>query len=86
MEATDRLLGKESVNLEDERLAMRSKAPGVKCDIVNECQMFIKAEDGSGDAHVSVSDNTEGNILLFYFLPTESLRNIVGIQYFMLCS
>ncbi|XP_045493624.1 traB domain-containing protein-like isoform X2 [Colias croceus] len=34
-----------------------SKAAGVKCDIVNECQMFLKAEEGGGDAHKIMGDN-----------------------------
>ncbi|KAJ2939679.1 hypothetical protein O0L34_g14398 [Tuta absoluta] len=34
---------------EEDQLLKKSK-PFAKCDIVNECQTFIKAEDGSGDA------------------------------------
>ncbi|XP_047506939.1 traB domain-containing protein-like isoform X1 [Pieris napi] len=34
------------------------KGVGVKCDIVNECQMFLKAEEGGGDAHSIMHDPT----------------------------
>ncbi|XP_068630324.1 traB domain-containing protein-like isoform X2 [Battus philenor] len=44
-------------NLEKEQLLMGQKPPGVKCDIVNECQMFLKAEDGGGDGHYTITDN-----------------------------
>lgn len=30
----------------------------VNCDILNECQMFLKAEDGGGDAHKNMSQST----------------------------
>ncbi|XP_022120217.2 traB domain-containing protein [Pieris rapae] len=32
------------------------KGVRVKCDIVNECQMFLKAEEGGGDAHSIMHD------------------------------
>ncbi|XP_053602701.1 traB domain-containing protein isoform X2 [Plodia interpunctella] len=54
MEATDRLLGKES--LDSDKLAGKVRTSGVKCDIVNECQMCIKAEDGGGDVHLNAVD------------------------------
>lgn len=44
-------------NLEKEQLLMTQRPPGVKCDIVNECQMFLKAEDGGGDANFQISGN-----------------------------
>ncbi|CAG4941861.1 unnamed protein product [Parnassius apollo] len=36
---------------------MTQNPSGVKCDIVNECQMFLKAEDGGGDAKLNVSNS-----------------------------
>ncbi|XP_013178245.1 PREDICTED: traB domain-containing protein-like [Papilio xuthus] len=49
-------------NLEKEQLLMNQKPPGVKCDIVNECQMFLKAEDGGGDAHLKMTDSISTKI------------------------
>ncbi|CAH2230520.1 jg18622 [Pararge aegeria aegeria] len=40
---------------EREQLLIGSSKPNVQCDIVNECQMFLKAEDGGGDAHKSMN-------------------------------
>ncbi|CAH3818308.1 traB domain-containing protein-like isoform X1 [Pieris brassicae] len=45
------------------------KGVGVKCDIVNECQMFLKAEEGGGDAHsimhdpASATDKSKNNFV-----------------------
>ncbi|KAJ8731945.1 hypothetical protein PYW08_014675 [Mythimna loreyi] len=56
MDAADRLLNNERLvtqgNLEEDQLFVKPQASGVKCDIVNECKVFIKAEDGGGDAPV----------------------------------
>ncbi|KAF9407806.1 hypothetical protein HW555_012303 [Spodoptera exigua] len=55
MDAADRLLNNERLgaqNLEEDQL-LRKPQPGVKSDLVNECKVFIKAEDGSGDAQVN---------------------------------
>ncbi|KPJ09746.1 TraB domain-containing protein [Papilio machaon] len=50
-------------NLEKEQLLMNQKPPGVKCDIVNECQMFLKAEDGGGDgARLKITDSISPKI------------------------
>ncbi|CAK1581261.1 unnamed protein product [Parnassius mnemosyne] len=43
--------------MEREKLLMTQNPSGVKCDIVNKCQMFLKAEDGGADAKLNVSDN-----------------------------
>lgn len=47
------------VNSEREHLLINHspKGVGVKCDIVNECQMFLKGEEGGGDAHTIMNDN-----------------------------
>ncbi|XP_049866538.1 traB domain-containing protein-like isoform X2 [Pectinophora gossypiella] len=52
MDAADSLLNRVSPGreLEVDQEFLKPKPPG-KCDIVNECQTFLKAEDGSGDAH-----------------------------------
>ncbi|XP_023951439.2 traB domain-containing protein [Bicyclus anynana] len=42
---------------EREQLLIGPSKPNVKCDIVNECQMFLKAEDGGGDAHTNMNQN-----------------------------
>lgn len=54
MDAADHLLNDRLVNhnLEEDQLL----PSGVKCDLVNECKIFIKAEDGSGDAHVNATN------------------------------
>ncbi|XP_022836135.1 traB domain-containing protein-like [Spodoptera litura] len=55
MDAADRLLNNERLgahNLEEDQLLKKSQ-PGVKSDLVNECKVFIKAEDGSGDGQVN---------------------------------
>ncbi|XP_013189546.2 traB domain-containing protein isoform X2 [Amyelois transitella] len=54
MEASDRLLGTGGVS--KDKQSANIKPSRVKCDIVNECQIFIKAEDGSGDAPMNVTD------------------------------
>ncbi|KAJ8732833.1 hypothetical protein PYW07_015432 [Mythimna separata] len=63
MDAADRLLNNERLvthsNLEEDQLFVKPQASGAKCDIVNECKVFIKAEDGGGDAPV----NTFGAML-----------------------
>lgn len=51
---------------------MTQKPPGVKCDIVNECQMFLKAEDGGGDAHLKITDSISTKIDGKF---THSIRN-----------
>lgn len=60
MEAADRLLNNDKPvnhnNLEEDQLFLKQKPPGVKCDIVNECKVFIKAEDGSGDAKLNITN------------------------------
>lgn len=62
MDPTDCLLKEETlpskVGLEEHDL-LKPKPPGVKLDIVNECQMFIKAEDGGGDAYLNLNDQSE---------------------------
>lgn len=47
-------------NAEREQLLVNnpSKQPPVKCDIVNECQLFIRAEEGGGDAHTNMNQST----------------------------
>lgn len=47
-------------NAEREQLLVNnpSKQPTVKCDIVNECQLFIRAEEGGGDAHTNMNQST----------------------------
>lgn len=45
-----------------------SKPSLVNCDILNECQMFLKAEDGGGDAHKNMSQSTtndSGKVYLY---------------------
>ncbi|XP_026751064.1 traB domain-containing protein-like [Galleria mellonella] len=58
MNTTDLALGNKNLNMDEDPLLMKSKSPGLKCDILNECQMFLKAEDGSGDTHI----NTVGSV------------------------
>ncbi|OWR46141.1 traB domain-containing protein-like [Danaus plexippus] len=45
--------------IEREQLLAHQTKPAVPCDIVNECQMFLKAEEGGGDAHVNMKENVE---------------------------
>ncbi|XP_047527080.1 traB domain-containing protein-like isoform X1 [Vanessa atalanta] len=47
-------------NAEREQLLINnpSKPPAVKCDIVNECQMFLRAEEGGGDAPTAMNQST----------------------------
>ncbi|XP_041976747.1 traB domain-containing protein-like isoform X1 [Aricia agestis] len=53
-------------NSEREQLLIKQpiKPPPVQCDLVNECQMFLKAEEGGGDAHIATRsgpvDNNDG--------------------------
>lgn len=60
MDASESLLKQDTViqrgDLEQEQLFLKPAPSGVRCDIVNECQMFLKAEDGGGDAHTSVPE------------------------------
>lgn len=64
MDAAENLLKHEKVALDED--LTKPNVSGVKCDIVNECQMFIKAEDGGGDGWM---DNTaldkDGNFIIF---------------------
>ncbi|XP_075970720.1 traB domain-containing protein-like [Anticarsia gemmatalis] len=61
MDVADRLLTNSNDrlvthgDLEEDKLTLTGKPSGVKCDIVNECKVFIKAEDGGGDAHLNHS-------------------------------
>ncbi|KAG6446367.1 hypothetical protein O3G_MSEX004441 [Manduca sexta] len=59
MDAADVILKndkiKPSVDLEEDPLLLRPHTSTV--NIINECQMFIKAEDGGGDAHMNLTDN-----------------------------
>ncbi|XP_047020011.1 traB domain-containing protein-like [Helicoverpa zea] len=59
MDAADRLLNNERLvtrsDLEEDQLFVKPQSSGVNVDIVNECKVFIKAEDGSGDAQVSTT-------------------------------
>ncbi|CAH0627028.1 unnamed protein product [Chrysodeixis includens] len=60
MEAADRLLNNDKPvnhsNIEEDQLFLKNKPPAVKCDLVNECKVFIKAEDGSGDAQLNITN------------------------------
>lgn len=63
MDPTDNLLKQETltkVGLEEHNL--KGKPAEAKLDIVNECQMFLKAEDGGGDAHFNPNENPEKGI------------------------
>ncbi|XP_034824519.1 traB domain-containing protein isoform X1 [Maniola hyperantus] len=42
---------------EKEQLLIGPSKPNVRCDIVNECQMFLKSEEGGGDAHTNMNQN-----------------------------
>ncbi|CAK1553761.1 unnamed protein product [Leptosia nina] len=48
----------ESDGEREHLLVNQTPKAGVKCDIVNECQMFLKAEEGGGDAHRIMNDDT----------------------------
>ncbi|XP_072940261.1 traB domain-containing protein-like isoform X1 [Epargyreus clarus] len=60
MDASESLLKQDPMiqrgDIEQEQLFLKPAPSGVRCDIVNECQMFLKAEDGGGDAHANVAD------------------------------
>lgn len=57
MDAADSLMNRvmPSGELEEDPLFRRPK-PAVNCNVVNECDAFIKAEDGSGDARYNSTD------------------------------
>lgn len=59
MDAADRLLSNDRAvahqDLDEDKLLLNAKPSGVKCDIVNECKVFLKAEDGGGDAQLSAT-------------------------------
>lgn len=61
--ATDSLLEQQKISpkLTSEEHNLKPKVPGVKLDILNECQMFLKAEDGGGDAQMNMNENI-GNL------------------------
>ncbi|CAB3243060.1 unnamed protein product [Arctia plantaginis] len=69
MDAADRLLHNDRLvtrELEDDQLLLTAKTSGVKCDIINECKVFLKAEDGGGDAQLNttatmIQDNQDNN-------------------------
>lgn len=66
MDTADHLMKSDKLasgnDFDNEPILLQSKQPGVKCDIVNECQMFLRAEEGGGDAHVSLVENMkQGN-------------------------
>ncbi|CAH2075395.1 unnamed protein product, partial [Iphiclides podalirius] len=65
-----------SNNLEKEQLLMAQKPPGVKCDILNECQMFLKAEDGGGDATYQISGNITSINEGEHDTPTSTSNNL----------
>ncbi|CAH0728839.1 unnamed protein product, partial [Brenthis ino] len=55
-----------------------SKSSSVKCDIVNECQMFLNAEDGGGDAHTNMNrsatnDTGKSNFFTSTPYPTRAI-------------
>ncbi|XP_047986525.1 traB domain-containing protein-like [Leguminivora glycinivorella] len=61
MDAADSLLsnsvaGKQVLE-EEESLLKPSPKPNVKSDLVNECKVFIRAEDGGGDTHLNITGN-----------------------------
>ncbi|XP_061710088.1 traB domain-containing protein-like isoform X1 [Cydia pomonella] len=61
MDAADTLLsdsvaGKQGLE-EEELLLKPNPKPNVKCDLVNECKVFIRAEDGGGDTHLNITGN-----------------------------
>lgn len=72
MDSADHLLqsGTKSSgkDLDEEKLLLKPNTTRTKCDIVNECQIFIKAEDGSGDAQMKSTNNLKqgenGKIIL----------------------
>ncbi|KAL0840256.1 hypothetical protein ABMA28_015541 [Loxostege sticticalis] len=57
MDPADHLIKHEKISLEEDPILRQPNVSGVKCDIVNECQMFLRAEDGGGDAQMSLSEN-----------------------------
>lgn len=63
--------------IEREQLLAHQTKPAVPCDIVNECQMFLKAEEGGGDAHVNMKENVEagqsGNIIVYTFISHHTI-------------
>ncbi|XP_073951569.1 traB domain-containing protein-like [Choristoneura fumiferana] len=62
MDAADALLSNKGVatkqDLGEQDLLLKSKPkPDVTCNIVNECQMFMRAEDGGGDGQHNTTAN-----------------------------
>ncbi|CAH2107191.1 unnamed protein product [Euphydryas editha] len=71
-------------NAEREQLLVNNpKQPPVKCDIVNECQVFIGAEQGGGDAHTNMNPSTSNNDKPNFFTsspyPTKEILSEGGI-------
>lgn len=81
MDSTNRLLkGAEVVpNLgAEEKLLEKPKPSGVKCDIVNECQMFINAEDGGGDTRLHLNEHLdEGKSYSLYSINISAAFHIL---------
>lgn len=61
MDAADHLLKRETISsdndMDEDKLLLKPNLTRTKCDIVNECQMFLKAEDGGGDAQMKSTTN-----------------------------
>lgn len=78
MDAADALLSNKGVaakqDLGEQDLLLKSKPkPDVTCDIVNECQMFMRAEDGGGDGQHNTSANMHpGTSAAGYFFFIQS--------------
>lgn len=62
MDAADRLLQNDEHKPRDnsDGIIFAPPKPSVKRDITNECQLFIKAEDGGGDASIKINENMPG--------------------------
>ncbi|CAB3238161.1 unnamed protein product [Arctia plantaginis] len=58
--------------LEDDQLLSNAKTSGVKCDIIiNECKVFLEAEDGGGDVQFNttatmIQDNQDNNNIRYF--------------------
>ncbi|KAI5645311.1 traB family domain-containing protein [Phthorimaea operculella] len=59
MDTADSMLRAVPGSKSEEDQPLKRSKPSAKCDIVNECQTFIKAEDGSGDAS-NITSNMVG--------------------------
>lgn len=92
MDAADRLLHSDRlVTSEEDKLLLNAKTSGVKCDIINECKVFLKAEDGGGDAQLNTTatmtqDNqgrtTKLDLELFNLFPIVAFYiNNIGIVF-----